>query len=308
MTKVQAIKTQTLTGHTDCIYSLQQGSRPDQFFSAGGDGMLVHWDLNKPQTGELIARLPNSVYAMHLLPDKKVLVVGHNYEGIHWLDWENKKELGSLKLGNASIFDIKSAGADLWVAQGDGTVSIVDTNDWLIRKKIVKTNKSARAMAINPMKNEIAIGYSDDFVRVFGLDDYELRHEWIGHQSSVFAVGYTPDFKTLLTGSRDARLKSWIAGDNYAPGREVVAHLYAINNIAFSPNGKHFVTCSLDKSIKVWETGEMKLLKVIDKARHAGHGTSVNKLLWTSYNNALVSASDDRTMSVWDLTFDQEPA
>ena len=30
-----------------------------------------------------------------------------------------------------------------------------------------------------------------------------------------------------------------------------------------------------------------KLLKVIDKSRHAGHGTSVNKLLWTDYQDQL---------------------
>ena len=84
---------------------------------------------------------------------------------------------------------------------------------------------------------------------------------------------------------------------------EVVAHLYAINHIAFSPDGLHFVTGSMDKSIKVWNTKEMKLIKVIDKARHAGHGTSVNKLLWTSFDNQLISASDDRTLSVWKLEF-----
>ena len=59
----------------------------------------------------------------------------------------------------------------------------------------------------------------------------------------------------------------------------------------------------MDKSIKVWDAETFQLLKVIDKARHAGHGTSVNRLLWTNHNNLLVSASDDRSISIWDLTF-----
>jgi WD40 repeat protein len=59
----------------------------------------------------------------------------------------------------------------------------------------------------------------------------------------------------------------------------------------------------MDKSIKVWLSDELKLLKVIDKARHAGHGTSVNKLLWTDYRNQLASASDDRTISLWEIIF-----
>ena len=160
-------------------------------------------------------------------------------------------------------------------------------------------------MAVNPVLGELAVGYSDNAIRVFDLDDLRLKYEWFGHRNSVFALSYTPDFKTLLSGSRDARLKAWDASGTYQQSGGVVAHLYAINNIAFSEDGKHFVTCSLDKSIKVWAADELKLLKVIDKTRHAGHGTSVNKLLWTSFDDQLVSASDDRTISVWDIAFSQ---
>ena len=91
--------------------------------------------------------------------------------------------------------------------------------------------------------------------------------------------------------------------ENYGLHTEIAAHLYAINHLAFSPDGKHFVSCSMDKSVKVWQTDDLSLLKVIDKARHAGHGTSVNKLLWTSFNGQVVSASDDRTISIWDVIF-----
>ena len=92
-------------------------------------------------------------------------------------------------------------------------------------------------------------------------------------------------------------------GARYAQQTEIVAHMYAINHIDFSPDGKHFVTCSMDKSIKVWDAEEFQLLKVIDKSRHAGHGTSVNKLLWTNFSDQLVSASDDRTISIWNIIF-----
>ena len=120
----------------------------------------------------------------------------------------------------------------------------------------------------------------------------------------MFTLHYTPDNNFLISGSRDARLKVWEVSSDYKQVAEVVAHLFAINHMAFSPSGKHFATGSMDKSIKIWVAKELKLLKVIDKARHAGHGTSVNKLLWTSFNDELVSASDDRTLSVWRLKFD----
>jgi WD40 repeat protein len=134
-------------------------------------------------------------------------------------------------------------------------------------------------------------------------ENLQLKYSWQAHQNSVFSLRYSPDFQFLFSGSRDARLKVWDVNASYQMVEEIVAHLYAINHIEFSPDGKHFVTCSMDKTIKVWDANALRLLKVIDRARHAGHATSINKLLWRKYKNQLVSASDDRSMSVWQIIF-----
>ena len=96
-------------------------------------------------------------------------------------------------------------------------------------------------------------------------------------------------------------LKIWDVADDYKMLADIPAHLYAINDIAFSPDGAFFATCSMDKSVKVWDSQGFKLKKIIDRARHAGHGTSVNKLLWTTFENQLISCSDDRMISVWEV-------
>ncbi len=303
MPDVHIQKLHTLTGHRDCVYTLQGSNKPSIFFSGAGDGMVVKWDMNHPDEGERLAQLPNSIYALHYSPVQNLLIAGHNYEGIHVLDWENKKEVASLNLTTSAIFDIQSFGKDLLIASGDGAITIVDSENLTIRRRLSFSEKNARTIAINKLRGEMAVGYSDNFIRIFDLDAFALKYEWQGHSNSVFSLVYTPDFKFLLSGSRDARLKAWQTENNYAPHQEIAAHLYAINHIAFSPNGKHFVTCSMDKSVKVWRTADLTLLKVIDKARHAGHGTSVNKLLWSSFHNQLVSASDDRTLSIWDVIF-----
>jgi WD40 repeat protein len=303
MEGIQVKKLQTLTGHRDSVYALTQERASPHFFSAAGDGMIVKWDFPNPEQGTLIAKLPNSIYAIHALPDSDLLVAGHNYEGIHVLDWKNKKEVASLKLSEAAIFDIKSIGEDCLIASGDGSLTVVDLRNMTVKKKVVCSERNARSIAINIGLGEVSVGYSDNFIRVFGLADYGLKHEWQAHANSVFCVAYTPDSRFLLSGSRDARLKAWSIGEGYTLHEEVKAHLYAINHIEFSPDSEHFVTCSLDKSVKVWHTASLTLLKVIDKARHAGHGTSVNRLLWSSFNNQLISASDDRTISVWDVIF-----
>ena len=301
--KVQVQKLHSLTGHRDSVYTLQRSSTDRIIFSGSGDGMVVSWDLANPESGQLIAKLPNSVYALHHHPESDLLIAGHNYEGIHLLDWQNKREAGSLQLTKAAIFDIQSHDQHLLVATGEGSLIKVDIRNLTVTGQIQLSEKSARTIAVSKTRGEIAVGFSDNSIRVFDLDDLKLKQEWMAHTNSVFTVRYTPDGKFLISGSRDARLKVWDAASGYLQSAEVVAHLYAINHLDFSPNGKHFVTCSMDKSIKVWDTEKLKLLKVIDRARHAGHGTSVNRVLWTTYQDQLLSASDDRTISVWNLIF-----
>jgi len=304
MSSIKVEKLRTLTGHRDCVYTLDSLNQENQFFSGGGDGMIVKWDLTNPEEGELIARLPNSVYAIHQLKATDILIAGHNYEGIHLLDWKTKKEVASLKLTTAAIFDIDHVEKDLLIASGEGALIVVDMDQLVIKRKLQVSEKNARVLAINPITGEVAVGFSDYFIRIFSLEDYKLKYEYLAHQNSVFALSYTPDYKFLISGSRDARLKVWDVASGYQQAGEVAAHLFAINHLVFHPSGEYFATASMDKSIKIWNANQLKLLKVIDKGRHAGHGTSVNKLLWTSFNNQLVSASDDRTISVWDIQFE----
>ena len=268
--------------------------------------MIVGWDLQRPDVGEVIAKLPNSVYALHHHPYNDLLVAGHNFEGIHLLDWQNKKETGSLQLTKAAIFDIQSSGRYLLVATGEGSLLKVDAGTLTVVKRDQSSDKSARAISVSKARGEVAVGYSDESIRVFDVDELKMKYEWRAHSNSVFTIRYTPDGNFLISGSRDARLKVWDADAGYLQTAEVVAHLYAINHLDFSPDGKHFVTCSLDKSIKVWDAEQLKLLKVIDRSRHAGHGTSVNKVLWTTFQDQLLSASDDRTISVWNINFEKQ--
>jgi WD40 repeat protein len=293
-------------GHRDCVYALEYSNQSNQFFSAGGDGLVAGWNLDHPDQGDLLARVPNSVYALHYLPERHWLVVGHNQDGVHFIDVAQKKEVASLQLTTNSIFDIRAVGNNLIVAAGDGSVYIVNIDTVKPVKRMTQSNASARCIAIHPNQEEFAVGYSDNYIRVFSVKDFSMKFEWLAHSNSVFTVMYSRDGQTLTSGSRDAKLKRWEVGQQYRPMQEVAAHLYAINNLALSPDGKHFLTCSMDKSIKVWQAEDMKLLKVIDRARHAGHGTSVNKVLWLNHHR-LVSGSDDRNIAIWNIRFEPGP-
>lgn len=298
---MQVNKLHTLTGHNDCIYALCEGSDPRFFYTGAGDGMVVEWDLEKPQHGKLIAKLGYSVYALEVDKERNLLFIGHNFEGVHVIDLHENKEIWSLKLTDKAIFDIKVFGEEAFIGTGDGVLIILDISKRSIKKHIKLSQKSIRVMSIAPRKRHLSVGLSDHSIKILDLaNDYQPLANLEGHTNSVFALDYSPDEDYLVSGSRDAHLKIWKCS-NYSLDQDIVAHMYAINYLYFSEDGKFIASCSMDKSIKLWDFKERKLIKILDKTRSAGHGTSINKIIWSTYKGGLISVSDDRSISIWQI-------
>jgi WD40 repeat protein len=295
-------KVDTFSGHRDSVYTIISDRTAQGFYSAGGDGFVIHWDLNKPDLGKLVARAGTSVYALALNERDNSLWIGQNYEGIQVVDPVESRVDKTIKLTTAAIFDIQFVGDKALIALGDGVIVVMDIPSFSVQKHIKVSTKSIRSIAINPATNEFATGDSECNVHIFDLEGFRLKKTIQSHSNSVFCVKYAPDGNFLFTTGRDAHLKIWDVNDAYGIVTDIPAHLYAINDIKFSPDGTLFATCSMDKSIKVWDAGSLKLKKIIDRARHAGHGTSVNKLLWTTFESQLISCSDDRMISVWEVS------
>ncbi len=301
MNKISVKKLHTFLGHNDSIYTLEEVS-DKKFLSAGGDGMVVLWDLETPDEGEVIAKVPGSIYAISYDSKNNHLYVGQNNEGLHKIAFDTKKEIGSVQLGKHQIFDIKLIDDVLWVALQSGEVAILTRDLQIISRKKFGND---RVRNIEQFGNQVAIAFSDNVTRVFDLESKEMIHELKGHKNSVFSSRYHPSGKYLVSVGRDAHIKVWDANESYVLRESIAGHLYTINHLVFRKDGRYFVTASMDKAIKLWDAYNFKLLKVLDKHRHAGHANSVNKLLWMNYRDLLVSCSDDRSISIWEIDFEE---
>lgn len=292
---VEIEKVITYTGHSDAVYTLENGIEPHLFYSAGGDGHIVEWDLNKTESGRLIAKVPASVYAICLVPERHLLIVAQNYEGIHLIDVLSNKEVGSLQFTKSAIFDMKVVNDLLIVGTGEGKLVVIDLPKLKVIHEVEVCDQNIRDILIT-VDDHSLVASSDGFIRKYRLPTFELVSEVQGHENSVFAL--LAKGNSLVSGSRDARLKFWDM-KNLQLDESINAHMYAINDIVERQDGAYLATASMDKTIKIWDYAKRKLIKVIDKARHQGHLTSVNKLLWLGYKDYLISCSDDRSIGVW---------
>ena len=291
----------TLAGHRDAVYALTDGPG-SRVFSGSADGMVVGWDAAEPaRDGELLARVQNSVYALRHLPALNMLALGHNFQGVQVLDLDGRQLVHATALPPVAIFEMvfSERRQRLYVALGDGTLAVLTAPDFRLERLLRLADKSLRCLALHEGRNELAVGSSDTRTRILDLDSLETRFTLGESTNSVFTVAYSPDGARLLTAGRDAQIRTWDVAAGYALAGTVPAHLYTINHLAFSPGGDYLASCSLDKSIKLWDAATLTLLRVLDRARAAGHGTSVNRLVWPGAENRLVSCSDDRSLAIW---------
>ncbi|AHJ98814.1 hypothetical protein Hsw_3219 [Hymenobacter swuensis DY53] len=287
------------------MYALAGTAGQETVYSAGADGLVVAWQADAPeQDGELIAKVENSVYALLHLPARNLLVLGHNFQGVQVIDLRSKTLLHATALPPVAIFDLaySEQRQRLYVALADGTLAVLRASDFRLETLVRISDKSLRCLALHEERGELAVGSSDHLVRVLAADSLDLKHTLTGATNSVFTCAYSPDGRHLLTAGRDAHLRIWDVKAGYQVQQSIVAHMFTINHLAFSPDARLLATCSMDKSIKLWDTQTWQLLRVVDRARHAGHGTSVNKVIWPGSGNRLVSCSDDRSLAVWQLS------
>ncbi len=298
---MQVNKIDTFSGHRGAVFSLLKGLEEHLFFSAGADGWIVQWNLQKPDVGKVIAQVEGSVYAMFLEKEAEILWVGQNNEGIHGVRLSDLSRVFSIKLESLSIFDIQRFNDQVWIAHNDGLITVVDLSTRNIIKHIKVSQKSARKIVVLD-EGRVAVGYSDGYIRIFDKN-YQLVDFWLAHSNSIFSLTYEKDKKELISVGRDAKVKKWSLqnSDFKTNAIEVNGHIYAINDVVFHPDQPLFATASMDKTIKIWHLDEMKLLKVIDATRHGGHKNSVNKLIWSPFENQLISGSDDKNISVWTI-------
>jgi WD40 repeat protein len=274
------------TGHTDDVTALAFSPDSRLALTASKDNTARLWDLaTGAQIGLLTTRTRESrkgITSVAFSPDGRSVLLGC---------WDT----------NAYLWDVQTA-------------------------KLIKTFAGAMrftgfvsSLAFSPDGQKILLGTGDDVSRLLDATTGQELQRFPAPASLpanktfppiparvkegnvwVTAVAFSPDGRSVLTGSRDRSARLWDA----ATGKELrrfTGHSSDLSSVAFSADGRFILTASDDGTARLWNAQSGAEVR-----RFTGHTSQVSDAVFAADGQTAVSTSFDKTARLWNIYSGEE--
>jgi WD40 repeat protein len=319
-----------LRGHTADVNSVAFSPDGKTLVSGSNDGTIILWDVSNPKApvelGQPLKGHTSHVESVAFSPDGKTLAsVGFFASTIILWDVSNRQSPVELDvpLGGHSIRSYVYSAAffsdgKTLASGGDDGIVLWDVSNPKAPVQLGEpVGDPAHGIFISNGKT-LASGSGDNIIILWDMSNpgapIKLGWPLTGHTNFVRSMAFSPDGKTLASGSCgkiDASLVVqpclqgeiilWDVSNPKSPIQfraRLADHTDWVYSLAFSPDGRALASGSFDGSIILWDVSNPKSPVQLG-ATLSGHSYVVNSLAFSPDGKTLASGSWDDTIILW---------
>ena len=251
-----------LTGRRESRRSIAVGETvwsiavSQDLIATGGTGAVRLWSLNEPfdEAGVIKPQSQEQISALDFSSDGKFLAAGGSGGHVFVWDTENRK-LVFEKSGHSDWVTGVSCSKDgeaIATVGDDGRAIVWETVSGRQLIMITRTDEDLQCAAFSKSGTLLAIG-GDDGVTIWKNWDSEPQRlpPLSGHSDVVYSVMFSPDEKTLITGSGDATLRIWDV-ESSELRLTLSGHTSSVECADLTIDGTLLVSGCRDGSIRLW--------------------------------------------------------
>ena len=286
----------TLEGHTDYVYCVAFSPDGQMLASGSEDYSIRLWDVPTGNALNTLWRHVGGIYSIAFSPDGKFLASAGEDKIIQLCDGRTGVAKTEFKGHTGYIYTLVFSPQGRTLISGDGLLRLGfrptavpvgeadrdNIGNIMVWNMLAKRRQGAikgqtndvYSIAFSPNGTQIAGGGGLRFtgrfasvgvqggrvtggdINVWNIRTKKLKITLKGHMNDVYSIVFSPDGKTIASGSVDETIRLWdaVTGQHQAT---FTGHNGIVASLAFSPDGQILASGSFDGTIRLWELSSL---------------------------------------------------
>ncbi|KAG1866019.1 quinon protein alcohol dehydrogenase-like superfamily [Suillus subluteus] len=302
---------QKFEGHTDFVGGVIHLPDGQRIITCSDDGSLRVWNLKSgKQIGEDWRDGESEVWTIALSPDGKKVVSGSDDGAVRLWDVDTCKVIAKWTGHTIRVMSVcwSRNGQRVVSGSSDGTVKQwdVESGETIFEPIRIETGREVWAVTYSPDMTLIATGgydgpwnmsiKPDEFpIKIWDAKTSKLVATLKHPEAPVYALAWTKDGKTLISGSSNNSIRTWDT-TKWEQTALLDEHTECVFAIAISPNGRILASASYDNTARLWNLDNGQ--PISSPFEHANEVTSVS---FSADGKQLATGCCDKNAYMWDV-------
>ncbi|MDJ0806048.1 MAG: NB-ARC domain-containing protein [Gammaproteobacteria bacterium] len=299
-------------GHTLAVQHVSIAPSGKLMASVAEDGTVRLWDWETGKGNIIYKGRGHQLNSIAFTTDGRMLFFGAGDWTIRRVGLADANE--RLLEGHTGIVRclVISADGDRLLSGGDdGKVLLWATDSDIPLLEMQGHTASVETIAITPDTKQVISGSRDKTIKVWNLQTGEEMESLEGHSGTIRSILLSPVTGQIISGSADKTIRHWEVGVPYSRSH-YPGHKDALTLLSLSSNGEKVFSGTSRGDFIIWEYGQsakqiLSIPEAYEKAKLnvvgqlKGHTDWVKSAQMTGDGKRLVTASQDRTLTIWDV-------